>query len=550
MRSDRIKKGLERLPHRALLHATGITSEEMDKPFIAIASSFTDIVPGHIHMRRLERAIEKGIHSAGGVSFVFGVPAVCDGIAMGHRGMHYSLASRELIADSVETFVEAHSLDGVVLLTACDKITPGMLMAAARLDLPCIVVTAGPMLTGRHRGKRLSLVRDTFEAVGRAQAGLIDEKELMALEMEACPGGGSCQGVYTANTMACVTEALGLSLSGMAASLAVSAKKERLAYESGQRVVELVKEGINSRRFFAPEAFDNAIAIDMALGGSTNACLHIPAIAYSAGVQLPLERIDQISRKTPHIADLRPGGEYFMEDLEYAGGIPAVLKRLETLLADCPTVSGKTIHQIAAGAEVFDEDVIRPMNNPYHAEGGIAVLKGTLAPDGAVVKQTAVSEKSKVFAGRAKVYDSEEEAMQAIMGKEISPGDVVVVRYEGPRGGPGMREMLSPTAAVTGMGLSDEVALVTDGRFSGGTRGPCVGHISPEAASGGPIAYVRDGDEITIDIPSRRLDVKISPEEMEKRKQSTQIKGPKVNEGWLVRYARMVSSAAQGAVLK
>jgi dihydroxy-acid dehydratase len=425
-----------------------------------------------------------------------------------------------------------------------------MLMAAARLDLPCIVVTAGPMLTGRHRGKRLSLVRDTFEAVGRAQAGLIEEDELMALEMEACPGGGSCQGVYTANTMACVTEVLGLSLSGMAASLAVSGKKERLAYESGERVVKLVKEGINSRRFFSLEAFDNAIAIDMALGGSTNACLHIPAIAYSAGVDLPLEHIDQISKKTPHIADLRPGGEYFMEDLEYAGGIPAVLKSLKSLLADCPTVSGKTIYQIADEAEIFDEDVIRSIENAYHTEGGIAVLKGTLAPDGAVVKQTAVSEKARVFAGRARVYESEEEAMQAIMGKEIAPGDVVVVRYEGPRGGPGMREMLSPTAAVTGMGLSDEVALVTDGRFSGGTRGPCVGHISPEAASGGPIAYVQDGDEISIDIPGRRLDVKISQEEMEKRKKSTEIKGPKINVGWLVRYARMVSSAAQGAVLK
>jgi len=339
VRSDRIKKGLERLPHRALLHATGITTEEMNKPFIAIASSFTDIVPGHIHMRRLERAIEKGIYSAGGVSFIFGVLAVCDGIAMGHKGMHYSLPSRELIADSVETFVQAHSLDGVVLLTACDKITPGMLMAAARLDLPCIVVTAGPMLTGRLHGKRLSLVRDTFEAVGRAEAGLIEEDEVLALEMEACPGAGSCQGVYTANTMACVTEALGLSLPDMASSLAVSGKKERLAYTSGRRVVELVKEEINSRRFFTPEAFDNAIAIDMALGGSTNACLHILAIAHSAGVELPLERIDEISRKTPHIADLRPGGEYFMEDLEFAGGIPAVLKRLKSLLADSLTDS-------------------------------------------------------------------------------------------------------------------------------------------------------------------------------------------------------------------
>jgi len=550
VRSDRIKKGLQRLPHRALLHATGITTEQMNKPFIAIASSFTDIVPGHIHMLLLERAIEKGIYSAGGVSFIFGVLAVCDGSAMGHKGMHYSLASRELIADSVETFMEAHSLDGVVLLTACDKITPGMLMAAARLDLPCIVVTAGPMLTGRLHGKRLSLVRDTFEAVGRAEAGLIEEDEVLALEMEACPGAGSCQGVYTANTMACVTEALGLSLPDMASSLAVSGKKERLAYASGRRVVELVKEEINSSRFFGLDAFDNAIAVDMALGGSTNACLHIPAIAHSAGVELPLERIDEISRKTPHITDLRPGGEYFMEDLEFAGGIPAVLKRLKSLLADSLTVSGKTIYQIADEAEVFDEDVIRPIDNPYHGQGSIAVLKGTLAPEGAVVKQTAVPEKAKIFTGRAKVYDSEEEAMKAIMAKSIAPGDVVVIRYEGPRGGPGMREMLSPTAAVSGMGLSENIALVTDGRFSGGTRGPCVGHISPEAASGGPIAYVADGDEINIDIPQRKLDVKISAEELDRRKSNTEIKGPKINKGWLSRYARMVTSAAQGAVLK
>jgi len=550
MRSDRAKKGVERTPNRALLYATGIDTTQMDKPFIGVASSFNDLIPGHIGMRELERAIEKGINAGGGVSFLFGIPGVCDGIAMGHSGMKYSLPSRELIADSVESVAEAHALDGIVLLTNCDKITPGMLMAAGRLDIPAIVVTAGPMLSGRYRMKKLSLVRDTFEAVGRYHAGQINETELGRLEMEACPGPGACQGLYTANTMACITEALGMSLQGCATALAGMAKKRRIAYLSGERIVGMVREGLTARKIMTRAAFENAIRIDMALGGSTNTALHIPAIAHDAGVELPLELFDQISRETPHITNLRPGGDYFMEDLEYAGGIPAVLSVLKQKLNPCPTVTGRSIIQIAEEAEVADREIIRSLDNPYHPEGGIAVLKGSLAPDGSVVKQSAVSEKTKRFEGTAKVFDSEEEAMRAITGGRILPGDVVIIRYEGPKGGPGMREMLAPTSAIVGMGLSDSVALLTDGRFSGGTRGPCIGHISPEAAEGGPIAIVKDGDRILIDIPNRKLELLVSEEDKAKRSATWRPAEPKVKEGYLVRYAKLVSSAATGAVLR
>jgi len=549
MRSDVTKKGVERAPHRALLYATGIDRSELDRPFIGVAASFTDLIPGHVGMRELERAIEKGIHSAGGVSFLFGIPGVCDGICMGHKGMHYSLPSRELIADSIETVVEAHALDGIVLLTNCDKITPGMLMGAARVNVPAIVVTAGPMASGMYKGKRRSLVRDTFEAVGRYQAGEIDEEELSALEMEACPGPGSCQGLYTANTMACVTEALGMSLPGCATALAAQAKKKRIAFLSGERVVELVKLNLKPRDIMTEEAFENAVRVDMALGGSTNTALHIPAIANDAGVKVPLDMFDRISRETPHITAIRPGGEHFMEDLEYAGGIPAVLNVLESVLNDCMTVSGMTIKEIASGSRVQDPEVIRGLDNPYHREGGIAVLKGSLAPDGSVVKQSAVSRDVMVFEGKARVFDSEDEAMKAILGKKIKPGDVVVIRYEGPKGGPGMREMLSPTSAIVGMGLSNSVALLTDGRFSGGTRGPCIGHISPEAAEGGPIAIVRDGDPIRIDIPERRLDLLVDEREIRERFRGWKAPEPKVKGGWLARYSKLVSSAASGAVL-
>jgi len=548
MRSDQVKKGYERTPNRALLYATGMSKRQMDMPFIGIASSFTDLVPGHITMRDLERFIERGIHSAGGTSFIFGVPAICDGVAMGHGGMKYSLPSRELIADEIESIANAHALDGLVLLTNCDKITPGMLMAAARLDIPAIVVTAGPMLSGMYKGKRRSLVRDTFEAVGRYNAGLIDERELEELEMSACPGAGSCQGVYTANTMACVTEAIGMSLMGCATALAVDAKKRRIAFESGYRIVELVRENLTPRKIMTREAIENGIRMDMALGGSTNAVLHITAIAHEAGVDLDLNTFDRLSRETPHIANLRPGGEHFMEDLEYAGGIPAVMHVLKDLLNDTPTVTGLTTKQIAEQAEVIDPEVIHPIDNPYHSEGGIAVLWGSLAPDGAVVKQTAVSESAMVFKGKARVFDSEEEAMAAILGDRIREGDVVVIRYEGPKGGPGMREMLSPTSAIVGKGLSNSVALITDGRFSGGTRGPCIGHISPEAAEGGPIALVKEGDPILIDIPNRKLDLLVPPEEIERRRREWSPPEPKVKTGYLARYAKLVTSANTGAV--
>ncbi len=549
MRSDKITQGLERVPARALLYATGLSREDIGKPFIGIASSFTDLIPGHVHMRSLERAIEKGVHAGGGVSFIFGVPGICDGIAMGHEGMRYSLASRDLIADIIECVVNAHCLDGVILLTNCDKITPGMLMGVARIDIPGIVVTAGPMISGRYGKQKLSLVKDTFEAVGRRRKGEINDYQLSCLEMDACPGPGSCQGLYTANTMACVSEALGMSLPRCAASLAISSEKERIAYKSGQQVVELVKKGITARKIMTQKAFENAIIVDMALGGSTNSCLHIPAIAKEAGIELSLKLFDTISAKTPHITSLQPGGEFLLEDLYYAGGIPAVMRRLSNDLNDCPTVSGFSIKEIAQAAEVYDEDIIRTKEKAYHKEGGIAVLYGNLSPNGAVVKQSAVSEKMLRFKGEAMVFDSEEAAMNAIMGSQIKKGTVVVIRYEGPRGGPGMREMLAPTAALVGMGLDESVALITDGRFSGGTQGPCIGHVSPEAMVGGPIALVENGDEIVIDIPQRKLQLNVADETLAKRKGNWTPPKPRITHGLLAKYSKCVSSADKGAVV-
>ena len=549
MRSDTVKKGVERIPHRALLFATGITREDLGKPFIGIASSFTDLVPGHTAMRPLEQAIENGVYAGGGRPFVFGIPGICDGIAMGHSGMRYSLASRELIADMVESIANAHCLDGLVLLTNCDKITPGMLMAVARLNIPSIVVTAGPMVTGRLSGKRLSLVRDTFEAVAKAKKGQISKAQVEEIEMCACPGSGSCQGLYTANTMSCLTETMGMSLTGCATSMVVLAKKERIAFESGKRAVELVRQDVKPHSIMNKNAFYNAVTVDMALGGSSNTVLHLLAIAHDAGVSLPLSDFDKISKSIPNICSLEPAGNYYMEDLEYAGGIPAVLKRLKERLKNNPTVNGKSIYSIADAAEIINDDVIRPLNNPYNKEGGIAVLYGNLAPGGAVVKQAAVSQKMKVFKGQAVCFDSEEEAMKAILNEKIHKGQVVVIRYEGPSGGPGMREMLSPTSAIVGMGLADEVALITDGRFSGGTRGPCIGHISPEAQAGGPIAVIQDGDTINIDIPHRKLTLAVSDEELKARLKEWKPIKPRVQSGYLPRYAKLVSSADKGAVL-
>jgi dihydroxy-acid dehydratase len=550
-RSDAITKGFERTPHRALLKGTGVPDSQMDRPFIGIATSFTDLIPGHSGMRDLERFIEKGVHSGGGYSFFFGIPGVCDGIAMGHRGMHYSLPTRELIADMIESVAEAHRLDGLVLLTNCDKITPGMLMAAARLDIPCIVVTAGPMMAGRGtEGRRFSFVTDTFEAMARYKAGVIDEKELMVCEDQACPTAGSCQGLFTANTMAILTETLGMSLVRCGTALAVSSLKRRIAFASGERIVKLVQDGITPRQILTRQAFENAIRVDLALGGSSNTVLHLLSIAREAGVDLPLEEFDRLSRETPQLASMNPGGKHFMEDLDAAGGVPAVLYQLREKILDNPTLTGPTIKEIIASVAKVDEEVVRPLSDPVRAEGGIAILHGNLAPDGAVVKQSGVSEKMMVFEGRARCFDSEELAMAALMGGNIVAGDLVVIRYEGPKGGPGMREMLAPTAALMGLGLGDSVALITDGRFSGGTRGPCIGHISPEAAEGGPIALVAEGDRILLDIPNRRLELKVDEATLSARRSLWKKPEPKIKGGWLSRYAAMVTSANTGAVLR
>jgi dihydroxy-acid dehydratase len=549
LRSDRIKKGIERAGHRSLLFATGITRKGLDLPMIGVATSFTDLIPGHIGMRDLERFIEKGVHAGGGWPLFFGLPGICDGIAMGHTGMHYSLPSRELIADLVESVATAHAFDGLVLLTNCDKITPGMIMAAARIDIPTIVVTAGPMHSGNFRGQRVNLI-SAFEAVGKVKKGEMSEGDLAELEMCACPGPGSCQGMFTANTMACVTEAIGMSLPGCATALAVSGEKRRIAFESGRRIVGMVKEGLTPRKIMTKNAFENAIRIDMALGGSTNTSLHIPAIAYEAGIELPISVFDAISRKTPHICNMLPGGQHYLEDLDAAGGIPGVLSRFVSDLKPSPTVSGKSIVALAKAGRVRNADVIRPLDKAYHREGGIAVLSGNLAPKGSVIKQTAVSEKMMQFEGTAIVFDSEEDAMEAIMGGKIKAGHAIVIRYEGPKGGPGMREMLSPTSAIMGMGLGESVVLITDGRFSGGTKGPCIGHVSPEAAEGGPIAIVKNGDKIVLDIPNRRLQVKLSKAEIDRRLAKWKPRKPKITTGWLARYAKVVTSANTGAIVK
>ena len=550
-RSDAITQGFERTPHRALLKGTGLPDSSMNRPFIGIATSFTDLIPGHTGMRELERFIEKGVHTGGGHAFFFGIPGVCDGIAMGHKGMHYSLPTRELIADMIESVAEAHRLDGLVLLTNCDKITPGMLMAAARLDIPCIVVTAGPMMTGTGRqGRRFSFVTDTFEAMARYKAGVIDEKELMQCEEHACPTAGSCQGLFTANTMAILTETLGMSLLGCGTALAVSSLKKRIAFASGERIVELVRDNITPRQILTKAAFENAIRVDLALGGSSNTVLHLLSIAREAGVDLPLEEFDRLGRTTPQLASMNPGGKHFMEDLDAAGGVAAVLYQLRDLIQDNPTLTGLSTQQIIASVADVDEEVVHPVSDPIRAEGGLAILSGNLAPDGAVVKQSGVSEKMMRFSGKARCFESEEAAMTALMGGQVVAGDVVVIRYEGPKGGPGMREMLAPTATLMGLGLGDSVALITDGRFSGGTRGPCIGHVSPEAAVGGPIALVEDGDTIELDIPNRALKLQVDDAVLAERRARWSRPEPKIKTGWLARYAAVVTSANTGAICK
>jgi len=551
MRSDQVKKGLERAPHRALFKAAGFSDEELKRPLIGIANSFNEIVPGHVHLRQIVDAVKAGVREAGGVPIEFGVIAVCDGIAMNHEGMKYSLPSREIIADSVEIMTMAHAFDGLVLVTACDKITPGMLMAALRLNIPSILIAGGPMLTGVYKGQKVNLI-SLFEAIGKVKSKKMTEKELEELESCACPTCGSCSGMFTANSMNCLSEAIGLALPGNGTIPAVFADRIRLAKETGRKIMELVKKNITPRKIATKKAFENAIAVDMALGCSTNTVLHLMAIAKEAGIKLSLKDFDEISKKTPVLAKLIPAGYHSVVDLHMAGGIPAIMKELAkigVIHTNVKTVSGKTIKTIIEKAEILDREIIRPVEEPYAKEGGIAILYGSLAPEGSVVKTSAVVPKMLKHTGPAKVFDCEEDAYSAILSGKIKPGDVVVIRYEGPKGGPGMREMLSPTSAIIGMGLGDSVALITDGRFSGGTQGACIGHVSPEAAEGGPIAFVEDGDIIEIDIPNRKLELKVDPKILEERKKKWKIPEKKLG-GVLKKYYSLVQSGAKGAVLE
>ena len=550
MKSDEIKKGVHRTPHRALLYGTGMSNKQIDKRFIGIASSFSDLVPGHAGMREIERQIEKGIHSGGGQSFIFGVPAICDGIAMGHSGMKYSLPSRDLIADCVESVAAAHQLDGLVLLTNCDKITPGMLMAALRLDIPCVVVTVGPMLEGKCRHQSLTMVRGTFEAIAKYTSGQIDKKIFEEMEMNSCPGAGACQGLYTANTMACLSEVMGMSLPGCASSSAVSAKTKRIAFDSGLIINELVERDIRPSQIITRDSVRNAIIVDLALGGSTNSILHLLAISNEAGIDISLDDFEELSFKIPQIIKLDPSSTMTMTDLENAGGIPAVLKTMfgkVPEMTDTVGVSGLKISEIIKDVWC-DNEVIRPLDNPITSNPELAVLYGNLAKDGAVVKISGVDKDCLEFKGRARVFNSEEDSMIAINTDKIVPGDVVVIRYEGPKGGPGMREMLAPTSSIVGKGLGKEVALITDGRFSGGTRGLCIGHIAPEAANGGLIGLVEEGDEIYINIEKRELTLLVSEEEIERRRQNFKPIEPKASKGYLKKYSQTVSPANKGAV--
>ncbi|MCD6153722.1 MAG: dihydroxy-acid dehydratase [Syntrophobacterales bacterium] len=552
MRSDLMKKGLERAPHRSLYKAMGYTDDELSRPMIGVVNSANEIIPGHVHLDVITEDAKAGIRMAGGTPVTFPVIGVCDGIAMGHAGMKYSLASRELIADSIEIMATAHPFDGLLMVTNCDKIVPGMLMAALRLNIPTIVVSGGPMLAGTFDGKAVDLI-SVFEGVGEVKSGKMTQKTLKGLEDYACPGSGSCSGMFTANSMNCVTEALGLGLPGNGTIPSIHAARRRLAKKAGMQVMNLVKKDIRPRDIATLDAFKNAIAVDMALGCSTNTVLHIPAIANEAGITLDLELFNKISKKTANICYLSPAGPHHLEDLDEAGGIQSVIKeisKLGVIHLDSLTVTGKTVGDNLKGVKVKNRDVIRSVEDPYSKEGGIAILRGNLAPDGGVVKQSAVSPDMMVNEGRARVFDSEEDSIEAILGGKIRPGDVVVIRYEGPKGGPGMREMLSPTSAIAGMGLDKSVALLTDGRFSGGTRGAAIGHISPEAAEGGPIGLVKEGDTIVIDIPNKKIDLKVDKKELARRKKAFKPKEPSIKTGYLERYARMVTSASTGAIFK
>jgi dihydroxy-acid dehydratase len=549
MKSDNARKGLEKAPHRSLFNALGFIEEEMERPLIGIASSYSEIIPGHMNLDKIVDAVKDGIRMAGGVPVEFGTIGVCDGISMNHKGMSYSLPSRQIIADSVEIVASAHAFDGIVLVPNCDKVVPGMLMAAGRLDIPAIVVSGGPMLAGNTNGKTTDL-STVFEAVGAVQAGKMTCEELCELEKTACPTCGSCSGMYTANSMNCLTEVLGLSLPGNGTVPAVYSERIRLAKKTGMRIVELVKEDIRPSKILTEEAFMNAVTADMALGCSTNSLLHLPAISHEVGVTIDFDKVNEISARTPNLCRLSPAGHHHIEELYFAGGIPALLNTLtkkDLINKECLTVTGKTVYENVKDAKVRNNDVIRDIDNPYSATGGLVVLKGTLAPEGAVVKKAAVAPEMMKHTGPARVFESEEAVSKAILGGEINDGDVIVIRYEGPKGGPGMKEMLSPTASLAGMGKDKTVALITDGRFSGATRGASIGHVSPEAACGGPIALVHEGDMIEIDIEKKILNLLVDEEELKKR--TPKIVKKEVT-GYLKRYSERVSSASKGAIFE
>ncbi len=552
MRSENITKGIERAPNRSLLYALGLTEEELTRPLVGVVSSYNEIVPGHMNLDKIEEAVKAGVRTAGGIPIMIPAIAVCDGIAMGHTGMKYSLVTRDLIADSTEAMVMAHQFDGLVMIPNCDKNVPGLLMAAARLNIPTIFCSGGPMLAGKLENGKRTCLSHMFEAVGAYHAGTMDENDVNEYVENACPSCGSCSGMYTANSMNCLTEAIGMALEGNGTIPAPFSARLRLAKKTGMKIMELIEKDIKPRDIMTEAAFHNAETVDMALGCSTNTMLHLPAIAHEAGVTLNLDMVNEISAKTPNLCHLAPAGDTFMEDLNLAGGVSAVMKELtkkDLLDTSVLTVSGQTLKEKLEHAQNKDEVLIRPIENPYSQTGGIAVLKGNLAKDGCVVKQSAVSKKMMKHEGPARVFDSEEEAIKVIYDGKINPGDVVVIRYEGPKGGPGMREMLNPTSAICGMGLDDSVALITDGRFSGATRGASIGHVSPEAAAGGTIALVEEGDLISIDITNYSIELKVSEEELERRRASLTHKEPKINTGYLARYAKLVSSADKGAIL-
>ncbi len=550
MKSDSIKKGVERAPHRSLLYALGCRKEDLEKPFIGIVNSFSEIVPGHAHLNELAKSVKEGVREAGGVPFEVNTIAICDGIAMNHAGMKFSLPGRELTADTVETIVEAHAFDALVFMPSCDKIIPGMLMAAVRLNLPCVFVSGGPMLPGMMDGKEIDL-NTVFEGVGSLTAGKITEEDLVRIEQNACPGCGSCAGMFTANTMNCLTETLGLGLPGNGTIPAVSSRRQALARSAGIQVMEVLKQNLRARDIVTADAIYNALCVDMALGGSTNSVLHLMAIAHEAEVDFKLPLVNEISDKTPYLCKMRPGGENHMDDLDRAGGVPAVMKEIQSLLkTGVKTVTGKTLKENLVKVKTIDAKVIHPASDPYSKTGGLAILFGNLAPQGGVVKKAAVKPEMMVHRGPARVFDSEDAVTKALMGRSIKSGDVIVIRYEGPKGGPGMREMLTPTSLLVGIGLDREVALITDGRFSGATQGAAIGHVSPEAAAGGPIGAVREGDMISIDIPNCKLNVELTDKEIADRLAKLPAFKPKVTKGYLKRYAEKVTSASTGAVFE